>query len=111
MPELYPEPRRFDPRRWETIDPTIFEYNPFSAGPRMCIGASFATMEIKIALAILLQRFRVEVAPRARVDHRVMITMAPKGGLRMRVRPADRRWSAGAQDVRGGVRALVELPS
>jgi cytochrome P450 len=110
-PALFERPERFDPSRWSKIKPSVYEYNPFSAGPRMCIGASFATMEIKIALAILLQRFRVEMAPRARVDHRVMITMAPKGGLRMRVRPADRRWSAGGQDVRGGVRALVELPS
>jgi cytochrome P450 len=110
-PAVFPNPERFDPARWSTIKPSPYEYNPFSAGPRMCIGASFATMEIKVALAMLLQRFRVELAPKARVDQRVMISMAPRGGLRMRVRVADKGWRAGANGVTGKIRDLVELPS
>ncbi|MDB5219285.1 MAG: cytochrome hydroxylase, partial [Myxococcaceae bacterium] len=70
-PALFPEPNRFDPKRWSKIKPSVYEYNPFSAGPRMCIGAAFATMEIKIALAMLLQRFRVERTKNARIDRRV----------------------------------------
>ena len=46
-PDVFPEPDAFRPRRWETAKPSVYEYNPFSAGPRMCIGASFATMEIE----------------------------------------------------------------
>jgi cytochrome P450 len=109
-PAVFPEPNRFLPRRWETIKPSVYEYNPFSAGPRMCIGASFATMEIKLILAILLQRFRLEMPDRARVDPRVAITMAPKGGLRMRVRRRTDGASRGG-GVRGRVRELVDLPS
>ncbi len=109
-PAVFPEPDAFDPRRWETIKPTVYEYNPFSAGPRMCIGASFANMEIKIVLATLLQRFRLEMPEGARVDPRVAITMAPKGGLSMRVRRrSDRVRDAGG--VRGKIRELVRLPS
>jgi cytochrome P450 len=110
-PDLFEQPERFLPDRWSRIKPSPYEYNPFSAGPRMCIGASFATMEIKIVLATLLQQFRVEMPARARVDRRVQITMAPRDGLTMRVRPADRAWGAGARDVRGNIRDLVELPS
>ena len=60
VPEIYQDPEAFKPERWETINPSIYEYNPFSAGPRFCIGATFAMMEIKIVLAMLLQRFRWE---------------------------------------------------
>ncbi|MBX3187436.1 MAG: cytochrome P450 [Labilithrix sp.] len=110
-PAIFDEPGRFLPARWSRIKPSIFEYNPFSAGPRMCIGAAFATMEIKIALAMLLQRFRVELPPRARVDRRVAITMAPRDGLPMRIRPPDRAWRSGPRGSRGNVRELLELPS
>jgi cytochrome P450 len=108
-PALFPDPSRFAPRRWETAKPSVYEYNPFSAGPRMCIGAAFATMEIKIVLAMVLQRFRAELPDGARVDPRVAITMAPQGGLRMRLRPRTEairpRRGAG-----GKVRAIVALP-
>jgi len=110
-PELFEQPERFLPSRWSRIKPSPYEYNPFSAGPRMCIGASFASMEIKIVLATLLQQFRVEMPRGAKVDRRVQITMAPKDGLPMRIRPADRAWRTGARDVRGNIRDLVELPS
>jgi cytochrome P450 len=110
-PDVFHAPRRFDPARWSSIKPSAFEYNPFSAGPRMCIGASFAMMEIKIVLAILLQRYRLELPRRARVDRRVAITMAPKDGLAMTVRRADGAWRAERRAIEGDVRELVELPS
>jgi cytochrome P450 len=109
-PAVFTDPDAFRPRRWETVKPSVYEYNPFSAGPRMCIGASFATMEIKIVLAILLQRFRLETTSRAQIDPRVAITMAPKGGLAMRVRRRDERVRAPG-GVRGRVRRLVRLPA
>jgi cytochrome P450 len=110
---IFRDPNRFDPSRWSKIKPSVYEYNPFSAGPRMCIGAAFATMEIKIALAMLLQRFRVERTPGARVDRRVAITMAPKHGLPMRIRANDGAWLAARRSlpaVRGNLREIVDLP-
>jgi cytochrome P450 len=109
-PALFEDPSRFSPRRWETIKPTVYEYNPFSAGPRMCIGASFATMEIKIVLATLLPRFRLEMPDGANVHPRVAITMAPRGGLPMIVRGRGER-ARPPGGVRGGIRSLVNLPS
>lgn len=111
---VFPNPQRFDPSRWSKIKPSVYEYNPFSAGPRMCIGAGFAMMEIKIALAMLLQRFRVERVSARPVDRRVAITMAPKNGLRMRIRRADGAWGKakrGLPPVRGNIREIVELSS
>jgi cytochrome P450 len=109
-PAVFREPDLFRPRRWETIKPSVYEYNPFSAGPRMCIGASFAMMEIKLVLSTLLQRYRLELPEMARVDPRVAITMAPRGGLRLTVRKrSDPRRPPGS--VRGKIRDLVTLPS
>ena len=111
-PAIFDQPEQFRPSRWSKIKPSVYEYNPFSAGPRMCIGAAFATMEIKIALAMMLQRFRVERLASTRVDQRVAITMAPRDGLRMRIRKADGAWAAARRAlpaVRGNIRKLVEL--
>jgi cytochrome P450 len=110
MPDLYAEPDRFDPRRWESISPTIFEYNPFSAGPRMCIGATFAMMEIRLVLALLLQRFRFQLERHARIDRAGLITLGPRRGLPGVVHRQDRRCGAGVGGVRGNVREMVRLP-
>ncbi|MGF1507042.1 MAG: cytochrome P450 [Anaerolineae bacterium] len=68
MPDLFANPEDFTPMRWETLKPDPFAYNPFSAGPRMCIGAAYATMELKVVLACLLQRFRLGILPGTRAD-------------------------------------------
>ena len=107
MPELYPEPERFLPERWLAINPSVYEYLPFGAGPRMCIGATFALFEIKIALALILQRYRLELRPGARIDRRLRITLSPQHGMPMVVLPPDR--SVAPQRPRGNVNEMVAL--
>ena len=111
MPELYPQPEVFDPGRWEHITPSIFEYQPFSAGPRMCIGASFAIMEIKIILAMLVQRYRLQCLLRSTVDRSGLIVITPRGGLPMIVHKQDRQFTRGVGGIRGNVREMVTLPN
>lgn len=111
MPELYPEPERFLPQRWETIDPSPYEYSPFSVGPRMCIGATFALFEMKIVLALLLQRVRLELPANAEVNRAGFITTQPRDGLKMLAHPQDRQVRRGVGGVRGSVREMVELPA
>src|SRR5919199_3768480 len=93
LPELYPDPLKFRPERWTRIDPSVYEYMPFGAGPRMCIGASFAMMEIKLVLAMLLQRYRLSLLPGTTVDWQGKITLAPKGALPMHVAMQYRQFS------------------
>ncbi|MEW6406146.1 MAG: cytochrome P450 [Chloroflexota bacterium] len=57
MPEIFPQPHKFVPARWASIHPSAYEFMPFSAGPRYCIGSALGIMQLKIALSILLQRF------------------------------------------------------
>jgi cytochrome P450 len=79
-PDLF-DPSRFLPGSREAID--RFAYLPFGAGPRGCIGASFALQEAIIVLATIVRTFRLELAP----DHKVWpvhrITLRPQGGLPM----------------------------
>lgn len=111
MPELYPEPERFLPQRWETITPSPYEYSPFSVGARMCIGATFAVFELKIVLAMLLQRYRLELLAGTGVDRQGFITISPRGGLPMLVCRQDRQFARGVGGVHGNVREMVELPA
>jgi cytochrome P450 len=68
LPDIYTQAARFIPDRWLTVEPGPYEYLPFSAGARMCIGTHFALMEMKIILSMMLQRFRFAIVPNARID-------------------------------------------
>lgn len=107
LPELYPEPERFRPERWENIQPSQYEFMPFSAGPRVCIGASFAFQVLKISLAMMLQKFRFSVVPGSRIDRVIRITMGPREGLPMTVHPNDRKFAA--SEVCGQIHEMVQL--
>jgi cytochrome P450 len=73
----------------------------------MCIGAAFAMMEIRIALAMMLQRFRFELVTSARINRFLSITLSPRPGLSMRIHAPDRQFRASARGVRGNVRQMV----
>jgi cytochrome P450 len=81
IPELYARPTVFDPARWESIERSAFEYAPWGAGAHHCVGKHFATFEIKIILAMLLQRFRPSVLPGTRIDRAQRISLVPSRGL------------------------------
>ncbi|MFL5591824.1 MAG: cytochrome P450 [Ktedonobacteraceae bacterium] len=92
MPEQFPEPEvfrpeRFDPAGGETHAP--YAFIPFGAGSRSCIGAPFAMMELKTVLAMLLQRFRLDLVAGQRVEATVRTTLQPKYGLSMRPQVQD----------------------
>lgn len=108
-PEIYSEPKRFNPDRWLTTDPSPYEYIPFGAGIRMCIGASFAMLEAKVLLSIILQHARLALPPNATVDRQVLITMAPKNGLRFMLNPPDKRFAEGVSAIDGNIHELVQF--
>jgi cytochrome P450 len=107
IPEVYDAPDHFRPSRWESLDPHPYAYIPFGAGPRMCIGYSFALQEIALTLATLLPRFRFELVPGQRVDRKALATFAPKHGLRMRLHAQDRNLQRSA--FQGDVQELFAL--
>ena len=107
-PAVYPAPRRFDPERWRTIDPSPYHYLPFGAGARMCLGATFAAQALRLVLARILQRLRPVVPPGTRVDYAVRgPALGPKGGLRLELSPAGSRGRSAR--VTGAINDLVDL--
>jgi len=88
QPDAY-MPSRFHPENRDKID--RFQYLPFGAGPRICIGASFAMQEAVIALAVLMSRFRFDTVAETRPWPVQKLTTQPEGGLPMQV---SRRGSA-----------------
>jgi cytochrome P450 len=106
LPELYDEPDRFKPERWATLSRTPYEYLPFAAGPHRCIGAEFALLEMKVVLAMLLQRYRLAVVPNARIEPKGS-NLDPAHGMPMRIIPQDRRFER--VPVRGSIHRLVEF--
>ncbi|HYO52790.1 cytochrome P450 [Archangium sp.] len=107
LPDLYPEPDRFRPERWSRAEPPVYGYIPFSNGPRRCIGATLALLEIKLMLSMLLPRFRLSLPPGTRVDPMVRATLRPKGGLTMRIHAQDKHFER--SEVRGKIRDIVAL--
>jgi cytochrome P450 len=110
-PDVFPEPQRFSPARWEQLDPGPYAYCPFGAGPRLCIGVTFALVELKVVLAMLLQRFRLALPPNARVDRHVSITLRPAPGLKVLVQRQDREFARSARGVSGALARMVDMPN
>ncbi len=85
----YPDPEKFDPDRFapEQVKarPSL-AYMPFGAGPRMCIGNHFAMMEMQLVLVMLVQRFDFELIDNKPVVPQPLVTLSPKGGIKMRLR-------------------------
>lgn len=66
-PEFWSEPEEFRPERFskENIRNTVkhpYQYVPFGAGPRACIGQRFALMEVLVVLGTLLKHFSFALA-------------------------------------------------
>jgi cytochrome P450 len=78
------DPDRFMPERRAAID--RFGYLPFGAGPRVCIGASFALQEAAIVLASIVRAARLDLVEGHEVRPLHRVTLRPQGGLPMRLR-------------------------
>jgi cytochrome P450 len=95
-PRFFPSPSTFDPRRWNseaTKNLPRFAYFPFGAGPRQCIGASFATMEAILVLATIARKFQVRPVAGRAVEPLPSLTLRPKSGVwvELRKRPEAHR--------------------
>jgi len=82
----FSDPLQFKPERW-LGNPTLPKlcYFPFGAGPRVCIGSSFAMMESILGLATITARFRLTARPGYRVDPWPSITLQPAGGIHLTI--------------------------
>lgn len=79
-------PAHFDPERFSAENEANINkwaYIPFSTGPRVCVGNSFAMMEAQLLLATIASRYQLSLPVGHTVEVNPMITLNPKGGLPM----------------------------
>jgi cytochrome P450 len=80
-PQFWPNPEGFDPDRFcpeLSADRPRFAYFPFAGGPHSCIGAEFAMMEAVLAVAMTMQRYKLELVPGHPVVPDPIFTLRPK---------------------------------
>ncbi|MCJ0763465.1 cytochrome P450 [Variovorax sp. CYS-02] len=96
----FPEPEAFRPGRFDdageppapAADAPRGTWMPFGTGPRVCLGQHLASAEMAVIAAMLLQRFRFEVAAGAGAPQPLLhVTLRPAAPLRLKLerRPAD----------------------
>ncbi|NER84446.1 MAG: cytochrome P450 [Leptolyngbya sp. SIO1D8] len=82
--DLYPQPHEFRPERFLERQYSVFEFMPFGAGARRCIGAALAMYELKIALGTLLTHYDLALVSDLPVPpERRGITLGMQGGVEM----------------------------
>jgi cytochrome P450 len=90
-PRLWADPSRFDPDRFSAERKGSIPdgaYLPFGLGTRTCIGKHFALMEAKLVLACTLRELSLRDGTLKPVPRDMAVTLAPRGGLPMRVERA-----------------------
>lgn len=83
-PDLYPEPKLFQPERFLERQFSPYEFIPFGGGARRCIGEALALFEMKLVLATMLSHYRLAMADQS-PEHpqRRGVTFAPARGVQM----------------------------
>jgi len=89
-PGYFPDPEKFDPERFsEDVRKQRHRvaHFPFGNGPRVCIGEAFARMEAMLVLAVIAQKFDLELATAHDVVPEPRMTLRAKHGIMVRPVP------------------------
>ncbi len=83
-PQRFPDPKRFNPARFEGDDAPVVAWIPFGGGRRRCVGSRLALLEMQTVMGAVLERFQLE--PDDPADERQRprtVTLAPAKGARV----------------------------
>jgi cytochrome P450 len=87
-PDLFPEPYAFRPERFVGAKPETYAWIPFGGGVRRCLGAAFASFEMRQVLSVVLARRELRADdPRPERRRRKGITFVPARGARVIAQP------------------------
>ncbi|MGH2979174.1 MAG: cytochrome P450 [Solirubrobacterales bacterium] len=82
--DSYPNPGEFRPERFLGDDPPdTYTWIPFGGGTRRCLGASFATFEMRVVIARVLARAQLATVGRPESGVRKGVTIVPRRGVRV----------------------------
>ena len=101
-PCIFPEPQTLSPERWKEVRPGAFQFLPFGAGARSCLGRRIALATLSRATAALLGIGDPVLAHPQRLDWRLNLTLSPAPDPVVRLRPAGKataehiKWSGPA---------------
>ena len=85
-PKRWEAPEEFRPERFSKAQKAgreSFSYLPFGGGPRLCIGQSFALMEMQMILARMVPRFDFKLLPDQQIELQPLVTLRPRYGIKM----------------------------
>ena len=91
MPDIWPEPEKFDPMRFTDEAQRIrhrFAWVPFGGGAHMCLGLHFAYMQAKCFARHFLQNLDVSMAPGYTPEWQMWPIPKPRDGLRVTLKAA-----------------------
>ncbi len=86
--KLWDDPDRFDPGRFSKerrSKISRYQFIPYGAGPRICIGAAFAAIELVMLLATFVRAARFEILPNFHPVPVGRSVLVPKRGMPMNV--------------------------
>jgi cytochrome P450 len=83
---FFPDPEKFIPQRWEhPREEWKLAYFPFGMGPRGCFGERLSFLTIKLMLAVLTRKFRLQLLPNQNVKPLPVFALRPAGRVLMQV--------------------------
>ncbi|XP_076635164.1 cytochrome P450 6A1-like [Colletes latitarsis] len=90
-PDIYPNPEKFDPERFNEEEKSTrhpMHFLSFGDGPRNCVGARFAIYQTKIGLIKMLQNYKVDVCEKTEIPYELnpySFILTPKSGLYLKI--------------------------
>jgi cytochrome P450 len=83
-PDIWDNPETFDPDRFlpERIAKQLpFAYFPFAGGPHLCIAKEFVLMHCPLIVAMIMQAYRLQLAPGHVVTPEATVAVRPREGI------------------------------
>jgi cytochrome P450 len=102
--DSYPDPTAFRPERFLGEDaPDTYTWIPFGGGTRRCLGAAFASFEMRVVIERVLARAELRAVGRAERPVRKGVTIVPRGGVPVVQKAPPRPASVAGDGTQAGV--------
>jgi len=89
-PDFWEQPEHFAPERFSSERASSrprHAYIPFSHGPRLCIGNTFALTEAQLIIAMVVQRYKLVLVPDQLIEPEPLVTLRPRNGVHITLQP------------------------